>query len=246
MSRPEIRTARTRPVRGAFAVGAAVIGAVAIAGCGAGQITQTDTQVSAVNGASATAGAIAVRNATFEYDASARGADIYPVGGSAPLQMSIVNVGAETDRLLSASSPVAASVQISGPTDVPGGQVLDVEGVPLVAAPLAPTGAAVPTAPGEAPGAPATPSVAATPAPGAAPTPAAPTPAAPTTAAPTTAAPAGAAASDGTTVVLTGLSEGLQVGPTYPLVLKFERAGELRVDVPVSNSDLPREEPHAE
>jgi periplasmic copper chaperone A len=98
---------RTRPAAAAVVIGA-MTAAVALAGCGAGQITQTDTQVASVNGANAGVGAISVRDATIEFSDVAKGDAVYPRGGSAPLQMSIVNTGTESDRLISATSPVAA------------------------------------------------------------------------------------------------------------------------------------------
>lgn len=178
----------------------AVIVAVAVAGCGAGQITQTSRQVAAVEGANVTAGQIAVRNAVIEFDGPAEGAAVYPVGGNAPLQMSIVNSGAEVDRLVAASSPVADSVQISGVLRIPGGQALDIEGAPATAAPAA----AEPT---------------------------------PVAAPPAAEAPAGVGS-----IVLTGLREDVRAGLTYPLILTFERAGELRFDVPVANPETLRED----
>jgi copper(I)-binding protein len=203
----------------------AVIVAVAVAGCGAGQITQTSRQVAAVEGANVTAGQIAVRNAVIEFDGPAAGAAVYPVGGNAPLQMSIVNSGAEVDRLVAASSPVADSVQISGVLRIPGGQALDIEGAPATAAP----------APAE--GTPA-------PAPGAAPAEAPPAAEAPAAAEPTpVAAPPAAEAPTGVgSIVLTGLREDVRAGLTYPLILTFERAGELRFDVPVANPETLRED----
>ncbi len=36
-------------------------------------------------------------------------------------------------------------------------------------------------------------------------------------------------------VVLTGLKQDLKVGPTYPVVLTFQRAGDVTVQVPVAN-----------
>ena len=203
----------------------AVIVAVAVAGCGAGQITQTSRQVAAVEGANVTAGQIAVRNAVIEFDGPAEGAAVYPVGGNAPLQMSIVNSGAEVDRLVAASSPVADSVQISGVLRIPGGQALDIEGAPATAAP----------APAE--GTPA-------PAPGAAPAEAPPAAEAPAAAEPTpVAAPPAAEAPAGVgSIVLTGLREDVRAGLTYPLILTFERAGELRFDVPVANPETLRED----
>jgi copper(I)-binding protein len=208
----------------------ALIAAVAVAGCGAGQITQTSRQVAAVEGANTTAGQIAIRNAMIEFDEPVEGATIYPVGGNAPVEMVIVNSGGEVDRLVAASSPVAASVQISGVLRIPGGQALNIEGAPP----------APPVAPVPAEGTPA--------APGAAPT------AAPATAPPTSAPPAGAEptavavppAAEGEpgvgNIVLTGLREDVQAGLTYPLILTFERAGEVRFDVPVASPDTLRED----
>jgi copper(I)-binding protein len=208
----------------------ALIAAVVVAGCGAGQITQTSRQVAAVEGANTTAGQIAIRNAMIEFDEPVEGATIYPVGGNAPVEMVIVNSGAEVDRLVAASSPVAASVQISGVLRIPGGQALNIEGAPPVP----------PVAPVPAEGTPA--------APGAAPT------AAPATAPPTSAPPAGAEptavavppAAEGEpgvgNIVLTGLREDVQAGLTYPLILTFERAGEVRFDVPVASPDTLRED----
>lgn len=216
----------------------ALIAAVAVAGCGAGQITQTSRQVAAVEGANATGGQISVRNAMIEFDEAAHGAVIYPIGGSAPLQMVIVNTGAEVDRLVAASSPIAESVQISGVLRIPGGQALTIEG-------------AAPAAVAAAPPAEATPGV--TPSPSTA-------TAAPSATAPSTSTPAPAAAAEPTQVaappaaqgapgagniVLTGLREDVQAGLTYPLILTFERAGEVRFDVPVANPDKLREDGHA-
>ena len=73
------RTPRFRPTGAVVATGA-VLGALALAGCGAGQITQTDTQVPAVVGANAGVGAIVVRDAYIEFGEQAQGANIYPRG----------------------------------------------------------------------------------------------------------------------------------------------------------------------
>ena len=43
------------------------------------------------------------------------------------------------------------------------------------------------------------------------------------------------AQTEGAQVVLTGLKSDLQVGPTYPVVLTFERAGSVTLQVPVAN-----------
>jgi copper(I)-binding protein len=121
------RSPRTRRT-GVAAIGV-VIGALALAGCGSGQITQTDTSLSVVNGAQATVGNIAVRDAKFEY-AATDGATVYPRGGDGPLELTIVNSGATDDKLISASSPMAGSVEISGNPVIAGGRALTVAGRP--------------------------------------------------------------------------------------------------------------------
>lgn len=222
----------------------ALIAAVAVAGCGAGQITQTSRQVAAVEGASATGGQISVRNAMIEFDEAAHGAAIYPIGGSAPLQMVIVNTGAEVDRLVAASSPVAESVQISGVLRIPGGQALTVEGAPAALAAPSPAEAAPAATPSAAPGT-STPTTApSTPAPSAAAPPTS-TPAPAAQPAPVVPPPAAQGEPGVGNIVLTGLREDVQAGLTYPLILTFERAGEVRFDVPVANPDKLREDGHA-
>jgi len=225
-------------------------GALALAGCGAGQITQTSSQVSGVGGASANVGQIAIREAAFAFTGNGKSAVIYPQGGTAPLTMTVVNFGAQDDKLTGASSPAAASVAITGDATIASGRLLLVTGEPAGAAP-APGGAQASAAPGSA---------RATPAPGTAKATAAPS----ATAAPGTAAAGGATATPapgataaaaaptsgagtapttgpltpGTTtaqVVLTGLKQNLAVGPTYPVVLTFQRAGQVTVQVPVAN-----------
>jgi copper(I)-binding protein len=61
---------------------------------------------------------------------------------------------------------------------------------------------------------------------------------APTSGANAQAAPPTGPLAPGTTsaqVVLTGLKQNLMVGPTYPVVLTFQRAGAVTVQVPVAN-----------
>jgi copper(I)-binding protein len=250
------RIQRFRPTRAAVVTGA-VIGAISLAGCGAGQITQTDTQLPAVQGATGNVGAVAVRGAQIAFSDEAKGANIYPVGAAAPLVMTIVNSGGQPDRLVSASSPAAASVEISGTADIPAGRALVVAGEPA-AAPAAPTASASGTAS-------VTPSGSAAASGSAEPTPSAvasppPEPGTPgdeiggagqETGVPAVAptadldgpaeAPSGAAQ-----VVLSGLKEDIRAGLTYPLVLNFQVAGQVTLNVPVGYPDKPREDAPAE
>lgn len=174
------RTERFRPTRVALVAGA-VAGALALAGCGAGQIAQTAEQQSAVSGASATAQHIEIRNAEIEYPVGgSQGPTAYAAGSSAPVTMTIANDDDLPDRLVSASSPAASSVQITGDTTVP------------------PHGALI---------------------------------------ASTT--PGGTPSSIGVPIAVTlqGLSQDVSPGLSYPLVLVFERAGSVTVDLPVGNAD---------
>ncbi|WP_433557206.1 hypothetical protein ACQPWY_35880 [Pseudonocardia xinjiangensis] len=251
------RYVRSRPTAVAVVIGA-MTAAVALAGCGAGQITQTDTQVASVNGANVRVGSISVRDATIEFSDVAKGDMVYPRGGSAPLQMSIVNAGPQGDRLVSVTSPVATSVQIVGPAEIPAGHVLLIEGGPAApagpaapggpasgapGAPAAPGGAAPTTAGGPTPSGAAVPSGTATPGGTAvpAPTTAPGRPAATTAAAPPPAPPAAPGSAREASIVLTGLREDIQAGPTYPVTFTFERGGVLQFNVPVENPTGPRD-----
>jgi copper(I)-binding protein len=199
--------------------------AVALAGCGAGQITQTDTQLASVDGASATVGQVAVRDTSIVF-AESRNAAVHGTGGSAPLQGRIVNFGAVEDKLAGASSPVAASVQVSGSPVIASGRTLVITGqAPAAAESSAPASASATPSGSAAPS--ATPSATATSEPTA-------------TAAATASAEPLPAGTTSTTIVLTGLKQDIRPGLTYPVVFRFEKAGEVTVQVPVANSTAPR------
>ncbi len=253
-----------------------MVGALALAGCGAGQITQTSSQASGVGGASANVGQIAVREAAFAFTGDGKTAAIYQAGSEAPLSMTVVNFGGQVDKLTNVSTPAAESARITGDGTIASGRVLLVEGLPAGEPAGAPGEAAPGARPTTGPGASAqatagpgasaqaTPapgaSAQATPAPGAEatpgpteqassapeaganpgsrPAPATAGPEAAATAAAGAAAPSSGVVTPGTTraqVVLTGLKSDLQVGPTYPVVLTFERAGSVTLQVPVAN-----------
>jgi hypothetical protein len=122
-------THRLRSLGAALVLGA-LTGALVLTGCSAGQITGTSTQVGNSGGGDVSSGAITVGNARLEVE-TVEGRGAFPVGGSAPLSMRITNTGAEADRLVSASSPVTSSVEVSGARDIPGGHVLVVESRPV-------------------------------------------------------------------------------------------------------------------
>jgi copper(I)-binding protein len=96
---------------------AALLGAasaVALAGCGAGMITQTSEQVAPVPGINADAGQIALRNIVVAYDGPAG----YPAGGDAPLVVRLFNNGTTPVTLTGVSSSGAASVTLVGTPSV--------------------------------------------------------------------------------------------------------------------------------
>ncbi|GAA4862411.1 hypothetical protein [Saccharopolyspora cebuensis] len=122
MSRPQHHKARRlRLIPAALGLGAVV----ALSGCSAGQITETDTQVAAVNGGSGDVGEIAVRNAEFSFPAAG---SAYPQGSSAPLEVVIANEGPD-DRLVAVRSPYAANVQVTGEQALPSGTALHAYGL---------------------------------------------------------------------------------------------------------------------
>lgn len=99
---------------GVVGAGAALV----LAGCGAGQIAQTDTMPPAVNGASVKAGAISVRNAAVANNNQCLQA--YASGSDAPLTLTIANDGNQPDELLSVSSAGASGVTVEGDKTIAG------------------------------------------------------------------------------------------------------------------------------
>jgi copper(I)-binding protein len=252
--RPAPRGARRGPVR-VIVIGAVV--GMALAGCGAGQIAQTAYQANASGGATVTLNGIAVRDAQIAYDGPVEAENVYSVGESAPVDMHIINESSSNDRLISATSPVATSVQVSGQTDLPAGLVMVVGGSGSGTAGQTQPGASEPAAeppldttlappadgqsapstltPGSEPNEPAdtSPTGALAPVPGEAP-------------AAGIQPPPGLQQVEPSTryaqIVLTGLREDIRSGLSYEIVLNFERAGQIPVSLPVAYPATPREE----
>ncbi|RZQ61682.1 hypothetical protein [Amycolatopsis suaedae] len=100
--------------------------ALVVAGCGAGQITQTDTQEPAVNGAFAQVGRLVVRDASLAFPTGEHG--VYPPGSNAPLKLTIINQGATDDELLSIQAQGAQpQVAYEGSRAVVAGATLRIE-----------------------------------------------------------------------------------------------------------------------
>ena len=98
---------------------------VILTGCGTGQITQTSTQQSGVNGMSATLGNIALRNVHLK---ASQTSDFLKPGRTVPLAFVAANDSPDTaDRLLAVTSDVG-EVKLTGDTSIPANRALIVGG----------------------------------------------------------------------------------------------------------------------
>ena len=211
------------------AVAVGFVALLGIAGCSAGQVTQTDNIEPAVNGNMADVGDIALRDVVLAYPKSGT----YKKGDQAPLVLTIVNTGGTDDELVSVSSPAARSVQLIGSTKLPAHSRL------LVVVPEQPTGsssAAVTTTTGSsAPGTTTSP---------------------PETSG--SGAASSSSSAPGTTVtptsevqtqvgrmsiVLTDLVADLDPGKNVPVTFVFANAGSVTIQVPIDTPDTPRSDP---
>jgi hypothetical protein len=126
---------RRRTRLGAVLVGASLLtwAAAALSACSAGQITQTETQVAAVPGVNASSadGQISLRNGMIVYAAK------YPPNTTIPLDLRLINEGAQTARLTGAVTADGNGqvVLVGGPSPSPS---------PSAAAP-SPSGSASPS-----------------------------------------------------------------------------------------------------
>jgi hypothetical protein len=117
-----LRSSIAPRVRGASGIAAfGLVAAMALSGCGAGQISQTAMQEPSVNGTSATVGNIALRNVQLR---AAQKTDQVQPGSSVDLLFVAANLSPDRDdRLVSITSDVGI-VALSGDTTVPAGGVL--------------------------------------------------------------------------------------------------------------------------
>lgn len=108
---------------------------LAVSGCSAGQITQTATQVAAVNGASANGDTVALRNVYVAVDSGE------PRSNRAELAFYAINTGAEPDRLVAIESDAATVTIDAAPEDLvlkPGTAIASTMPVEHVEEPTAP------------------------------------------------------------------------------------------------------------
>ncbi|WP_046316141.1 hypothetical protein [Mycobacterium sp. UM_Kg1] len=116
----------------------ALVAAATIAGCGTGQISQTAEQASAVNGASADVGSLALRDVRIQ--ATQTGAALEP-GQTVDLVFVVSNQSTETDDEL---TDIKTSIGKVSP--LAGGKTVPVGGVLVVSAPAGPDLSAAPAA----------------------------------------------------------------------------------------------------
>ena len=210
---------------GVLALGAALV----LAGCGAGQITQTATQQPAVNGTHAQVKTIALRDAAVQYPTSGAG---YPAGATPALTLTIVNQGAQDDSLVSVTTEDGTQATVGGSKDIVAGHSLvigpddavestnEVQTTP----PSSPSSSSeAPTATGTATGTSSTGTGTATSSSSSAGT--------PSTSATPTAAPATVGKG---TVTLAGLKQPLWPGQTIKVTFVFKNAGAVTVELPVA------------
>ena len=117
-----------RPFAVTALIAACCASAPSLVGCSAGQITQTDSQVAAVDGAYADVGeSIALRDALIPTPPHSDGT--YPAGSSVPVLLTIINQGTRADRLIAVTSPAASQVLVLGTTTIaPGTNVTSTGG----------------------------------------------------------------------------------------------------------------------
>jgi copper(I)-binding protein len=93
-----------------------------LAGCGVGQQAQTARETSQTAGVDGTVGSMVLNDVFLET------AHTVPVGGAVALRASFTNQSFQADRLVAASSPAAASVQLLQPDDTVATDGIEVPG----------------------------------------------------------------------------------------------------------------------
>lgn len=115
------RPCGTRPT---IVVATLLTAGLALGGCSAGSVTQTDTIVSQADGANGQVGGILLRDVSLD----AGPTNTVPSGGEIPLRLTIINQTPTEDRLVSVTSPYAVSARTEGPTTIPGNTSLRIIG----------------------------------------------------------------------------------------------------------------------
>jgi len=217
--------------------GLVVVAGFTLAGCGAGQVSQTAVQSPTIDGISAQVGSMSIRNMALDYPTQG----LYAKGSDARLRMIIANDGTEGDTLTAVRSNVSADVTITAAGSAAAGATPTLTAAPPSNTPTAtgtasgtPTGTAEPpdssvtgtstAGPSES----ASGSTSASPSAGPTPTeePAAQIPIPANGVVPFT--------DDGPKVELTGLTTQLYPAQTLQVTLVFQKAGQVTMTIAVS------------
>lgn len=106
---------RPRGPRPGIVVATLLTAALALAGCSAGAVTQTDTIVSQAAGARGQVGDIVLQDVSLDTGP----AESVPAGGEIFVRGTIVNQGSTADRLVSVSTPYAVGARPEGQLAIP-------------------------------------------------------------------------------------------------------------------------------
>ena len=121
MNRFDYRDSKPRSSRVAALAAAGLIGAVALAGCSAGQLAQTASQESAVDGNAAVINNVALRNVRI---LAQQNTDFLHPGATVDLVLVVVNQSPDvTDRLVGVTTDIG-KVTVTGDPTLPAGGTL--------------------------------------------------------------------------------------------------------------------------
>ena len=125
MNRFDNRDSKPRSSRVAALAAAGLIGAVALAGCGAGQVSQTASQESAVDGNAAVIKNVALRNVRIQ---AQQNTDFLHPGATVDLVAVVVNQSPDiADKLVGVTTDIG-KVTVTGDATLPAGGTLFVGG----------------------------------------------------------------------------------------------------------------------
>lgn len=117
-------TRRPHGPRPALVVATLLTAALALAGCSAGTVTQTDTIVSQAAGARGNAGPVVLQDVSIDPGPT----ETVPSGVEVPLRGTIINEGSTPDRLVAVSSPYAVGFRVEGGAAIPSENALRMVG----------------------------------------------------------------------------------------------------------------------
>ena len=121
MNRFDYRDSKRRSARVAALAAAGLIGVVALAGCSAGQVSQTSVQESAVDGNAAVINNVALRNVRIQ---ALQTGDFLRPGATVDLTLVVVNQSPDAaDKLVGITTDIG-NVTVTGNPTLPAGGVL--------------------------------------------------------------------------------------------------------------------------